>query len=247
MCLLSYHLPQGTSAAPQKPRMDHSPAAAAPEQVQAEPGHRDKRFLASLIPANNEKESPLWTWLKGLFSGFQEASQVLTPIENDAWTADAVLQLVTKTRSKRESNGPVDQLMRVLNMPLFPSLTLLTPVPEERRDQRTNQTETPLAPTSKMSPENKAHPDHLDGSLGMFTIIMCALLVSCCAGITYCHRKQDDQAALIEQTIASSTEYSMPIHFFPEDDLPSYEEAAAPPPYDEAIRSEDPEETLKRP
>ena len=217
------------------------------EPIQAEPGHRNKRFLASLLPAGNEEESPLWTWLKGLLSGFQEASQALTPIENDAWTADTVLQLVTKTRSKRESIGPVDKLMRVLNMPLFTSRTLLTPVQEEKPNRPSNQTETPLAPTSKKSPEHGNIPDHLDGSLGMFTIIMCALLVSCCAGIVYCNKKQDDQSALIESTVASSSEYLMPIHFFPEDDLPSYEEAAAPPTYDEAIRSEDPEETLKRP
>ena len=247
MCLLSYHLPQRISAAPRTSGTDQNSAVLAlSEPTQAEPGHRNKRFLALLVPANNEDESPLWTWLKSLVSGFQETSQVLTPIENDAWTADTVLQLVTKTRAKRESTGSVDKLMRVLSLPLFTSRTLLTPVIEEKRN-RQNQTETPLAPTSKMSPKNRTDPHDLDGKLGLFAVIMCALLVPCCAGIVYCHRKQDDQAALIETTIASSSEYSMPFHFFPEDDLPSYEEAAAPPTYDEAVRSEDPEETLKRP
>ena len=137
--------------------------------------------------------------------------------------------------------------MRVLSLPLFTSRTLLTPVQEENPNRRSNQTETPLAPTSKMSPKNRTDPDDLDGKFGLFAVIMCALLVSCCAGIVYCHRKQDDQAALIETTIASSSEYSMPFHFFPEDDLPSYEEAAAPPAYNEAVGPEDPEETMKRP
>ena len=245
MSLLSYHLPQRASAAPQTSEMNQSSAVLAPTNP-ADPGQRSKRFLASLFPAGNEEDSPLWTWLKGLFSGFQEASQALTPIENDAWTADTVLQLVSKARSKRESNGPVDKLMRVLSLPLFTSRTLLTPVMEEERN-RQNQTETPLDPTSKTSPKDKTDPYDLDGKFGLFAVIMCALLVSCCAGVVYCHRKPDDQAALIETTITSSSEYSMPFHFFPEDDLPSYEEVAAPPTYDEAVRHEDPEETLKRP
>ena len=175
--------------------------------------------------------------MKSLFSGYQETSQVLTPLENDAWTADAVLQFLSPTRTKREELTPVDKLMSMLNLPLFTSQTLLTPVTDHNPSLSNKTTETPATLTSKTSPDQPKYPEHLDGSLGLFTIVMCALLVSCCAGIAYCHKKQEDETVLLERTIASTTEYSMPIPFSPEDDLPTYEEAAAPPTYDEVLKN----------
>jgi len=81
----------------------------------------------------------------------------------------------------------------------------------------------------------------------MFTIIMGAVLVSCFAGIAYCHRKQDDQSSLMDQSTASTMEFSVPSHFIPEDDLPSYDKAVAPPTFDDAVRLEVPEDMPQRP
>ena len=104
--IIYHHLPQGTSA-PQGPTT----------------GPREKRFLASLIPTNQEQEAPFWTWIKNLFSGaaaeLQETSQLLTPLENDVWTATTILEVISKTRTKRETSespSAVSKLMKWLQL-----------------------------------------------------------------------------------------------------------------------------------
>jgi len=61
---------------------------------------RDKRFVATFIP---QIDARLWGWIQQLFQGYQEATEVLTPLENDTWTAETILQAVNAvSRKKRD-------------------------------------------------------------------------------------------------------------------------------------------------
>ena len=228
--IIYHHLPQGTSA---------------PQGTTT--GPREKRFLASLIPTNQDQEAPLWTWIKNLFSGaaaeLQETSQLLTPLENDVWTATTILEVISKTRTKRETSespSAVSKLMKWLQLAVLGPRTLLTPLDDKEFLQNLNRTtESPrnTTPSPIDSTRTRRDPDDLHGSMGLLVVIMTAFLVTCCAGIAICHRRQEDQNPIMEhQSVSSITDYSIPFGLYPEDDLPSYEEAAAPPAYEDAIQ-----------
>jgi hypothetical protein len=79
----------------------------------------------------------------------QEATEVLTPIKNDTWTADVVLQAVNVVnRRKREvkSKSLLSTMMDWLHLPLFRNQTLLTlsrvnqTIPEPPRWNSTERT-----------------------------------------------------------------------------------------------------------
>ena len=228
--IIYHHLPQGTSA---------------PQGTTT--GPREKRFLASLIPTSQDQEAPLWTWIKNLFSGatagFQETSQLLTPLENDVWTATSVLEVISTARTKRETTETptaVSKLMEWLQLSVLGPRTLLTPVDNKEFFQnlkRTTGSTLNTTPSPADSTRNRRHPDDLHGSMGLLVVIMTAFLVTCCAGIAICHRRREDQTPIMDnRSVSSITHYSLPFDIYQEDDLPSYEEAAAPPTYEDAIQ-----------
>jgi hypothetical protein len=99
-----------------------------PEALDGAP-HREKRFVAALLP---QFDARIWDWAKLLFQGYQEAADVLTPLESDTWTADVVLQAANLgKRKKREvkPKSPVSTMMDWLQLPLFRNQTLLKPEP----------------------------------------------------------------------------------------------------------------------
>jgi hypothetical protein len=98
-----------------------------------EASHQEKCFVAAFLP---QFDARIWDWAKQLFQGYQEATEVLTPLENDTWTADLVLQaanLVNRKKREVKSKTFVSTMMEWLQMPLFSNQTLLTP-------SRVNQT-----------------------------------------------------------------------------------------------------------
>ena len=56
---------------------------------------------AKVVP---EPSPTILQWVKSFWVGYQEASSVLTPLENDAWLADSVLQTFVGPRLRREDN-----------------------------------------------------------------------------------------------------------------------------------------------
>jgi hypothetical protein len=96
-----------------------------PEALDDAP-HREKRFVAAFLP---QFDARIWDWAKLLFQGYQEATEVLTPIENDTWTADVVLQaanLVNRKKREVQTKSFVSTMMDWLQLPLFRNQTLLT-------------------------------------------------------------------------------------------------------------------------
>ena len=167
--IIYHHLPQGTSA---------------PQGTTT--GPREKRFLASLIPTNQDQEAPLWTWIKNLFSGaaaeLQETSQLLTPLENDVWTATTILEVISKTRTKRETSespSAVSKLMKWLQLAVLGPRTLLTPLDDKEFLQNLNRTtESPrnTTPSPANSTRTRRTPDDLHGSMGLLVVIMTEFL-----------------------------------------------------------------------
>ena len=89
---------------------------------------RERRFVATFLP---QIDARLWDWIQRLFQEYREASEVLTPLENDTWTAEVVLQAVNAvSRKKRnvEQRTSVSKLMGLLQMPLFSDQTLISPL-----------------------------------------------------------------------------------------------------------------------
>jgi hypothetical protein len=96
-----------------------------PEPLNKAP-HREKRFVSAFLP---QFDARIWDWAKQLFQGYQEATEVLTPLENDTWTADVVLQaanLVSRKKREVKSKSIVSTMMDWLQLPLFRNQTLLT-------------------------------------------------------------------------------------------------------------------------
>jgi hypothetical protein len=94
------------------------------EEVQT----RNRRFISAFIP---EIDARIWDWVQQLFQGYREATEVLTPLENDTWTAEVILQAANAvSRRKREvqSNNSVSIMMDLLQLPLFQNRTLISPL-----------------------------------------------------------------------------------------------------------------------
>jgi hypothetical protein len=112
-----------------------------PEPVE-ERLHRERRFIVTFIPEINDQ---LWDWVKQLFQDYQKATEVLTPLENNTWMADAVLQaasVVTRRKWEAEQETPVSTMMHLLQLPLFQNQTLLTqPKLDQTPDVKKNSTE----------------------------------------------------------------------------------------------------------
>jgi len=89
---------------------------------------REKRFVATFLP---QIDARLWDWIQQLFQGYREASEVLTPLENDTWTAEVILQAANAVSRKKRNIEPktsVSKLLSILQMPLFSNQTLLSPI-----------------------------------------------------------------------------------------------------------------------
>jgi hypothetical protein len=48
----------------------------------------------------------LWDWVKQLFQDYQDATEVLTPLENNTWMANTVLQVVNAVHQKKREVEP---------------------------------------------------------------------------------------------------------------------------------------------
>jgi hypothetical protein len=89
---------------------------------------RDRRFVSAFLP---QIDARIWEWIQQLFQGYREATDVLTPLENDTWTAEVILQATNAvSRRKREvqTRNPVSTMMDILELPLFQNRTLISPI-----------------------------------------------------------------------------------------------------------------------
>jgi len=76
----------------------------------------------------------IWTWISNLFQEYKEVGKALTPLENNTWMANTVLQaaqLVHRKKREVEPEVQVSRMMHWLQTPLLHNQTILTPVKRE--------------------------------------------------------------------------------------------------------------------
>jgi hypothetical protein len=163
-----------------------------PEALDEAP-HREKRFVAALLP---QFDARIWDWAKTLFQGYQEATEVLTPLENDTWTADVVLQAVNLVNRKKRETKPqsfVSTMMDWLQLPLFRNQTLLTVTKVNHTTLESQPQNTTEGPTRSPSQAHRYSLENIFDFCIVAMVFLFAILVAFAAGLAGKKARQNEE------------------------------------------------------
>jgi hypothetical protein len=163
-----------------------------PEALDEAP-HREKRFVAALLP---QFDARIWDWAKTLFQGYQEATEVLTPLENDTWTADVVLQAVNLVNRKKRETKPqsfVSTMMDWLQLPLFRNQTLLTVAKVNHTTSESQPQNSTEGPTRSPSQAHRYSLENIFDFCIVAMVFIFAIMVSFAAGLAGKRAQQNEE------------------------------------------------------
>lgn len=143
----------------------------------------------------------IWTWISNLFQEYKEVGKALTPLENNTWMANTVLQaaqLVHRKKREVEPEVQVSRMMHWLQTPLLHNQTILTPVKREPEAhdfdlESRNLTGSPWYPQIQVLTENEA----LIQSTWVTVIVITIGFSLACLVITLGDRKEKQAAIII--------------------------------------------------
>jgi hypothetical protein len=163
-----------------------------PEALNEAP-HREKRFVAAFFPQFNDR---IWDWAKALFQGYQEATEVLTPLENDTWTADAVLQAANLVNRKKREVKPqsfVSTMMDWLQLPLFSNQTLLTVAKVNHTTSESLQRNSTEGPTRSPGQAHRYSLENIFDFCIVAMVFLFAMMVAFAAGLAGKRARQNEE------------------------------------------------------
>jgi hypothetical protein len=172
-----------------------------PEALDEAP-HREKRFVAAFLP---QFDARIWDWAKILFQGYQEATEVLTPLENDTWTADVVLQAVNLVNRKKREVKPqsfVSTMMDWLQLPLFRNQTLLTVAKVNHTTSESLPRNSTEGPTRSPGQAHRYSLENIFDFCIVAMVFIFAMMVAFAAGLAGKRARQNEEEipiAVIQQ------------------------------------------------